>query len=162
MSNTAWITIGISIASIIVATVVPLTIAALHRKQMRQIELHREDPSVPLIPPPHPATRFIQRNGIFIVSVIVEVWLLTHLLLQTGPITRGHVFNIALATAALAYILLMQSITQTSEQIYASIFNIYGLINKILEVIGTQTKTIDTQEQMIDAHTKLIEGKKPT
>jgi uncharacterized membrane protein len=164
MTN-AW-TICISIASIIVATVVPLTIAALHRKQMRQIEQHRENPSVPLIPPPSPATRFFQRNGFFIISLIVEVAILIWLLLRTGPITRGDIFNIALTTAALAYILIMRSITQTSEQIYDYILKIYDLINKVLGVINVQTQTIDAHTKMIDTHTdmveKIIETKKPT
>ncbi len=171
MSNIAWI----SIAAIIVSTVVSLTIAALHRKQMRQIELRRLDPSVPVIPPPYPATRFIQRNwvnGVFIVSVIVEVSILTHLMLQTGPITRGYILNIALGTASLAYVILMRSIVQTTDEIT----NIYVLINKLIDVVAAHNKTIEAQTKAIDAqakwigaqtetidvHTKLIEGEKPT
>jgi len=136
MKNTSWITICISIVQIIVTTVVALIIASLHRKQMRQIELHRENPSVPLIPPPHLATRFILRNVIsiinviFIISVIGEVAILIWVMLQKGPITRGNIFNIAFATVALAYILITRSITP--EQIYERMLKIYGVINDVL------------------------------
>jgi hypothetical protein len=142
MTITSWIALCISAASLIVATVVPLTIAALQRKQMRQIELHRADPSVSLIPPPHPATRFIKRNGIFIVSVIIEIAVLTKEMRQTEPITRWDVFNIALAVAALAYLILLKS----SQNIYDYIFKIYDLIYKLAFVVDANKKSCDAKK----------------
>jgi len=47
MAMAAWITAF----GIIVGAIVTLSIAYMHRKQMRQIELHRIDPNVPVIPP---------------------------------------------------------------------------------------------------------------
>jgi hypothetical protein len=92
MSTAVWITIGVSVASLIVGTIVTLIVAALHRKQMRQIALHRADPSVPLVPPPHPITRFFKNrlfmllniffNGFFIV---MNAYFLVREVNKTGP-----------------------------------------------------------------------------
>src|ERR1051325_7097288 len=57
MSAAVWV----SLLTLVVSTAVALVIAALHRRQMRQIELHREDPSVPLVPPPSAFTKFLQQ-----------------------------------------------------------------------------------------------------
>jgi hypothetical protein len=99
MPTPAWITI----AGLIVGAIVTLTVAALHRKQMRQIELHRADPSVPLIPPPHPTTRFFKRHGPPIMNIGMGIVFLVQELRQTGPITRGQVFLIAFYTASLYF-----------------------------------------------------------
>jgi len=85
------------IASVIVA----LSVAAMQRKQMRQIELHRVNPTVPLVPPPHPVTQFFKVYGAPIFSIILNTGFLIHDLRQTGPITRGQVFSIALDTGAI-------------------------------------------------------------
>ena len=47
---------------IIVAAAVAVIVNYQNRKQSRQIELFRKDPSVGLIPPPHPWIRFLQKN----------------------------------------------------------------------------------------------------
>jgi hypothetical protein len=57
--------IWVSLFGIAVAAVVALGIGYMHRKQMRQTELHRVDPTVPLVPPPHPITSFIKHYGIY-------------------------------------------------------------------------------------------------
>jgi hypothetical protein len=86
----------ISLSGILVAAAVALAVAHMHRKQLRQIELHRTDPSVPLIPPPHPATRFLRTYGIYLVFGVVDLAMLVREMGETTPVTRLVVFNIAL------------------------------------------------------------------
>ncbi len=93
MNVSAWITLfGISVAAI-----VALSVASMHRKQMRQIELHRADPSVPVTPPPHRTTLFIKRNWLVLWCLLFGAYdlvlLLTHLN-QTTPVTRRVVYDL--------------------------------------------------------------------
>jgi hypothetical protein len=90
--------VWISLATLLVGTVVTLSVAAMHRKQMRQIELHRADPRIPLIPPFHPVTRFLKGYGYFIVGFCFNLAMLIAQLRRTTPLTRGIVFDIVLAT----------------------------------------------------------------
>lgn len=56
MSIANWI----AIFGVAVTGVIPLVIAYMHRKQMRQLELHRLDPNIPVIPP-HGVTVSLKR-----------------------------------------------------------------------------------------------------
>jgi hypothetical protein len=103
-----YLPILISIATLVVGTLVPLSIAALHRKQMRQIELHRSDPTVPLVPPAHPITRFLKIHGVPLICIGLNLGFLIHDVRQTGPITRSQVSSIAFGTAAVLGLVLME------------------------------------------------------
>jgi hypothetical protein len=95
MSVAAWITIF----GIVVAAIVALSVAYLQRKQMRQIELHRADPSIPLTPPPHAITLFFRRNFWYwwcLVFGVNDIRMLVRDLSQNTPVTRMVVFDIAL------------------------------------------------------------------
>jgi hypothetical protein len=59
MKVEAWVLTSAGIAA---AVAVPLIVNYQNRKQARQIELFRKDPSVGLIPPPHPLWVFLGRN----------------------------------------------------------------------------------------------------
>lgn len=80
MNTAVWV----SLATLLVGTIVTLSVAAMHRKQMRQIELHRADPRIPLVPPPHPATRFFQNYGIIF---LCGVWNLVVLMRELAKTT---------------------------------------------------------------------------
>jgi hypothetical protein len=47
---------------VVVAAAVALVVNYQNRKQARQIELFRNDPSVGLMPPPHPWVAFLKKN----------------------------------------------------------------------------------------------------
>ena len=51
----------ITAAGVVVAAVVALVVNYQNRKQARQIELYRRDPSVGLIPPPHAFMAFLKK-----------------------------------------------------------------------------------------------------
>ena len=103
-----WVPIAISIATLGVGAIVTLSVAAMHRKQMRQIELHRADPTVPLVPPTHPITRFLKIHGVPLICIGLNLGFLIHDVRQTGPITRSQVSSIAFGTAAVLGLVLME------------------------------------------------------
>jgi len=59
----------ISIFGIIASSITGFIIAYMHRKQMRQIELHKQDPSIDIIPPPSRFTYFVKSEWDTIVGV---------------------------------------------------------------------------------------------
>jgi hypothetical protein len=85
-----WVPIAISIATLVVGAIVTLSVAAMHRKQMRQIELHRADPTVPLVPPAHPITRFLKTHGVPLISIGLNLGFLIHDVRQTGPLSLTY------------------------------------------------------------------------
>lgn len=80
---------------ILIPTASALLIAYWHRKQMRQNELYRADPSVGLVPPPTRLWAFVKSNRILIVGVGLPLVFLTSYLLGQGPVTRLLVLAIA-------------------------------------------------------------------
>jgi hypothetical protein len=105
------IPVVISLFGIFVAAVVSLLIAAMQRKQMRQIELHRRDASFPLVPPPHPFTQFLTQNSnhwFVIGNIALDSALLSHEIHKQTPITRWDVFAIALFTFMLCSLVMFE------------------------------------------------------
>jgi hypothetical protein len=135
MSAAVWI----SLLTLVVGTTVTLIVAALHRKQMRQIELYRADPTVPLVPPPHPFTKFLRRNArhlVFIVNLGLNLSFLIEHLLSTTALTRAEVFSIALFTSASFFTILMYLMTWDSLQTGRALHRIIDVIEKIWQVIA--------------------------
>jgi hypothetical protein len=102
--------------------VVSLAIAHLHRKQMRQIELHRADPSAPLKPPPGVVAHFFARNALLLSWVpgeVIGVYFLVTDLKKAGPIDRSDVFVIALQTSLVVAIVIFAVITTALEGVSA-------------------------------------------
>jgi hydrogenase maturation factor len=95
------IAVWVSLATLLVGTIVTLSVAAMHRKQMRQIELHRADPSVSLVPPPHRLTLFLKTYGFIVAGGVLNLGLLIRQLRQTTPVTRDVVFDMILSTMGL-------------------------------------------------------------
>jgi hypothetical protein len=98
MSPGVWITLF----GIIVGAVVTLSVASLHRKQIRQIELHRIDPTIPLVPPPHRYTQFLKTYGYFLGFGTLDIVILIRDMYQATPVTRGVVFDIVLDVLGVA------------------------------------------------------------
>jgi hypothetical protein len=92
MTASNWI----AIAGIVVAAFVALAIAHMQRKQIRQIELHRADPNVPLETPLHPVTRFLKRYWFFLMAVgwmVSDVIEIRAGLRKSEPINPHDVFD---------------------------------------------------------------------
>jgi hypothetical protein len=148
-------TIGnwLTVAAIIVAAIVPLVVAHLHRKQMRQIELHRADPSIPVVPPLNPITLFLKNWGILIFNVLFNIGVLINQLLKTGPITRGQVFLIALSLSSLAFILLLETMKQSDLKIYDHMINAF---ESIRDVSDTMSDVTGTMKSVVDLLPHLV------
>lgn len=73
MKIDTWI---VTAVGIVVAAVVALVVNYQNRKQARQIELFRKDPSVGLKPPPHPWLVFLRKNWyhfIYLIGIIFYI-----------------------------------------------------------------------------------------
>jgi hypothetical protein len=130
-----WIAIGISAASLVVGTIVALRVAALHRQQMRLIEMHRTDPTVPLVPPPHRVTRFLKQYALSITAFGLNIGSLISEMFQKGPLTRLQVFSIALSTGALLFLILLElarsAVTSTEIRITRDIVKILDIMARM-------------------------------
>jgi hypothetical protein len=130
-----YVPVLISIATLVVGTIVTLSVAALNRKQQRQIELHRADPTVPLVPPAHPITRFLKTHGAPIISIGLNLGFLIDELRRTGPITRYQVFSIVLFTVSLAGLVLMEITVWVSNKVM-------DLSNRQIDMVVRMVDTI--------------------
>src|SRR5690348_10325944 len=75
----------IAIAAIVVSSATALIIGYLHRKQMRQNELYRQNAAVGLLPPPSPPVAFFKRYSNPILGLGIPLLLLAWLLSSNGP-----------------------------------------------------------------------------
>jgi hypothetical protein len=119
MTATAW-----GALSIVVSAVVALIVAAQHRRQARQIEMHREDPSVPLKPPPHPVTRALKASASYLALIPGACMLLAHLVSamgREGPVTRVEVFDISFTLVLLAGLVTFAAFMAVGEMIFRRI-----------------------------------------
>ena len=95
------ITQAIMLLGIVAAATVAFIVGYLQRKQMRQVELYRQDPTVGLVPPPSPLTKFVKSKwdsalgiGMPVLSLVIEFS-------GHAPITRLSVALISLNVAFL-------------------------------------------------------------
>src|SRR5579859_527111 len=89
----------IALFGILATSVTGFGVAYLHRKQMRQIELHRTDSSVPLKPPPHPFATFLRKYGADLFTAGFGIfWLVRGF---NSPLTHQAVLDIALGVGNL-------------------------------------------------------------
>jgi hypothetical protein len=132
MTITAWITVF----GIILATGVTLSVAYMQRKQMRQIELFRNDPSVPLTQPPHRFTRFVKEYGFFVVFGGFDLFVLIRDLNQTTPITRRVVFDIVLDMAGVFGMVFLAFVT-------AILRRVTDAAKKTMQMMDRTTRTME-------------------
>ncbi|HLI17410.1 MAG TPA: hypothetical protein VKV22_03960 [Rhodanobacteraceae bacterium] len=98
------ITQAITVFGILVAAAVGLSVGYLQRKQARQIELYRKDPSVGLIPPPTATTRFLKKWWFtLLVGVILPVVALADSVTTREPVTQVSVVVISANIAVIVF-----------------------------------------------------------
>jgi hypothetical protein len=105
------LTLVLAIAAVVTPATVALLIGYWHRKQMRQIEAFRADPSVGLVPPPSALWRFVTSNWHFLILVmpVVSTGLLFY---ANAPVTLLNVLvlssNVATFLAVVVLHLLLR------------------------------------------------------
>jgi hypothetical protein len=76
----------LAVLQIIIPSVIALLIAQRTLKQMRQNELHRQDPKVGIVPPPSPPVRLLNRVYAFCkrnwLTLLATIMLIAHLVWQ--------------------------------------------------------------------------------
>ena len=119
---------------------------------MRQIELHKADSSVPLKPPPNAFTRFFKRHAFVLVfgtlnafNLIRSVWFDTHAL------TKGEVFNIAVAACGLLTVFIGALQSRVLDVMIDFNKDTWKEIGRINEEIS---KIVDVLVKMTDGHLK--------
>ena len=89
----------IALAAIAIPCATALVVAHWQRKQMRQIEEYRTDPSKGLIPPPSRLQLLLRRQWMTLLMLATSMALLFLALDADAPLTKQSVFAIALSTA---------------------------------------------------------------
>ena len=100
---------AIGTAAILLSSGTALCVAYLHRKQMRQIELHRVDPSVGLHPPSNYLWAFLKRHWSHILGIGAPVWGVGYEVTAkpTEPVTRWTVVYLAFCVGMFFFNILM-------------------------------------------------------
>jgi len=158
--------IWISLLTLAVTSAVALIVAAMHRKQMRQIELRRTDPTVPVVPPLHPITEFLRRNfhhvGFIITLSFNGVFLIRQLLKSADPPTRDDVLSIALFTGgmflAFATYITMWSVLQTFKAIDICVEGICNLSKGFGPVTDILSKGFGPVTDVLKKHAEIMKN----
>jgi hypothetical protein len=133
----------ITIAVGCVTTVAVLATGYLHRKQMRQIEAYRVNPTVGLIPPPNPVWAFIKRYA----RTAIVVWTVLALFLETfsdRPIDRKNIFFIAFDFSALVVFFVLWIVDR-----------VYDVVLRQAEIQGLMSESMKT---LVGSMNTLVEG----
>ena len=138
----------IALAAVAVPSGTALLVAYWHRKQMRQNEEFRRDPSVGLHPPPSRFWAFLKLHRLMLVGVGLPALALTCELSLTGPITRWTVLAIAGNVAAMLYTLVVHDIRRIL-QLFQVMIDIQarqlGIQDRHLDLIGRSLTQEPTQ-----------------
>ena len=136
----------IAIVAVVVSSTTALLVAYWQRKQARQVEAFRRDPSVGLIPPPSPIWVAFKRHWLLIPTVGFPAAILLQMLRDTQPITRGTIAGIALCISSIIYALLADSIRVLMRVIEAMV-NVQGrqigLTRNLIDGPGTRERDVD-------------------
>jgi hypothetical protein len=107
--------------AIIVSSMTALAVAYLHRKQMRQIELYKQDPSVGLTPPPSKLTYFVKSKADVIFGIVLPACslILGLIVPNEQPLKRWDAIIISLNMAAIFFNVALKLIIRVQGDILA-------------------------------------------
>jgi hypothetical protein len=134
-------------------------IAHLHRKQMRQNELFRLDPSVGVQPPPSPVVTFLKRHWemIFVIQgIVLPLVSLAISIVNNQPVTLISVITVSLNVGTILYVLsfcldmgLMRSIKSLREAQQITTKSLHEQMTTLVEI---QTHTVES----LNKHSELF------
>lgn len=129
-----WLTI----IGIVVTASVSFLVADLHRRQMRQIEAFRLDPSVGLIPPPHPVLYFFRDWGIQIVYGGGAIYFFVKAVQlhepREVPATHRFVVYVALSVGGFAVAVISWLFTRWLTRLEQTIDGVFSIITRLVVV----------------------------
>jgi len=136
----------LAITAIIVPCVTALLVAYWHRKQMRQIELFRQNPDAGLVPPDSKLYRFLRARGQFIIGIGLPALGLFLELLNTSAVTRYSLLIISLDVSSIFFFIQLFFHLKATES-----------LELVVAVFDKHSKMFDAQTQLIESHTEIIE-----
>ena len=133
MTTALWISLVVGA----MAFVGNLVSGYLQRKQMRQLELYRQDPSVGLVPLPHPFTLLLQKYRLAICNTGIAAFFLVSGFRSQEPMTRLSVLNIAVGIG----FLFLALTTKMTADLYHFLGRLVGVLEghskELAALIGT-------------------------
>jgi len=135
----------ITILGIVISASVALIVAYLHRRQMRQIELYKSDPTVGLTPKSNRLTAFVMSKWDSFFAFGGPILILISEFSRDAPITRITIFNISVSLALLL-----------GNFILALVFKLQKRNSeKITEILELHRRSIETTDKLITLVEKL-------
>lgn len=134
---------------IAVSASIALIVASQQRKQMRQIELYKSDPTVGLVPPPSAFSRFIKSKwdillgfGIPLVNLVIQ-------LMSREPISKTSVLIISLSIAFLLVNIVATVIFRVVDRISKLIVGLTGAVESHFEITQSHGEMLESQTKLI-------------
>jgi hypothetical protein len=161
MNTTAALTLAVFAGTVLTQSI----LGHLQRKQMRQIEMHRRDPSVPLKPPYSALTLWIFNNAVRLLlcgSLILDLVVLHQGLGKTSAITRSDIFGISLDLALIVGTVCLWFSHETARQSSESIRAVLSLMRDSIGVdkaAGEAVIKIFDQVDKIEERVRHLEDK---
>jgi hypothetical protein len=141
----------ITVFGICAAAVTALVVAYMQRRQIRQIEAYKKDPSVGLVPPPNPLRAFVRRHYLFIAGVGNAIALFFEVL-SPAAITRFTVLTIALNLAVALACIILWLLAQTDKHL----LNLYKFVGDMAELLEMNTRVTQQQVHTVNEARKLL------
>ena len=126
----------IAVTAIIVSAAVALIVAHLQRKQTRQVELFKLDPSVGLIPPSGRLTRFVKSKWDSILAYGGPIYILVTEAIKAAPPTRFTIFIICFAMTLLALNIALAMVFKLQARMYERLASFQEFNDRQLEISG--------------------------
>jgi hypothetical protein len=150
----------ISLSGIVIAAFVAFYVAYLQRRQMRQIEAHRLDPTVPLKPPFAPVWQWTIRHFALIGTTIAIVNLTT-IIIDPRPLTKLAALDIALNVAMIVFCIILDIIRFLAREYGEMFMGLTRLIESSSRfVVEVGKATIENQTNIREV-TRTLTGDKP-
>lgn len=130
---------------IVVSAMVAIVVAYLHRRQMRQIELYKADPSVGLVPPSSRLTKFVASRWDTVLGFAGPAFVLAMEFISTAPVTRLTVLSISAALALMFTNLVMTLVFKMQQRNTERIREVLELHDRQL---GTTDKILSALERL--------------
>ena len=137
----------LGVMGIVIPVAGAFIIAYLHRKQMRQVEAHRRDPAVGLIPPPHPLTLFYRKHSALLtIGPLSILWIVLQFF-REGPVTRYSVLAIAVSVGAIVFAVFIDLLNRGMT-----------VLGRLIDAIDATTRTVEVLTGGVEAFGKRLKG----
>lgn len=142
----------ITVAAVLVPCVIALLVGYWHRKQMRQIELFRRDPSVGVLPPPSPPVAFLKRHWDVILGIVFPILNIATFMIRNEPVTVLWVVIINFNVGCIVYTLALRSeirLLKLIGKMADTMFDQAKLSSVIVKGNEAQMRLTELQEQRL-------------